>query len=547
MALRTIDGILLKDMVTAGAALLEKNRQAVDQLNVFPVPDGDTGTNMSQTMNSAVREMNGHEMGAAGDVLKAVARGALKGARGNSGVILSQILRGFAKASEGVENIDANVLRNMLLKGSETAYKAIMKPKEGTILTVIRVISEDVDAAFRPDWDLIDMMKFILKSGDAILRRTTDMLPALKQAGVVDSGGKGLCIVLTGFLSAMQGEHVDNALVAAEQMTLPGDFVDDHDALEEITYGYCTEFIVSHPNEDCTDDAVTRFRNRLSKIGDCVVVVYDGEVVKVHVHTNDPGKAIQMGLSLGELDSIKVDNMMEEFRERMEKKLKAHAVELKEYGMVSISLGDGLTTIFKDLGVDAVVDGGQTMNPSIDDIMQAVEKIPAKNVFVLPNNSNVILAADQAAQIITDKNVMVVPTRSVPQGISAAVAFMPDLSPADNLQSMKEAARHVKTGQVTFAVRDTTLDGAEIHQGDIMGMSDGKIVSIGSDISAVSQDLLRGMVDDETELITVFYGADTTEENAQALADKLGELFPDCDVEVHAGGQPLYYYLFSVE
>ncbi len=547
MALRTIDGILLKDMITAGAALLEKNRQAVDQLNVFPVPDGDTGTNMSQTMNSAVREMNGHEMGAAGDVLKAVARGALKGARGNSGVILSQILRGFAKASEGVEDIDATVLRNMLLKGSETAYKAIMKPKEGTILTVIRVISEDVDAAFRPDWDLIDMMKFILKSGDAILRRTTDMLPALKQAGVVDSGGKGLCIVLTGFLSAMQGEHVDNAVVATEQMTLPGDFVDDHEALEEITFGYCTEFIVSHPNEDCTDDAVSRFRNRLSKIGDCVVVVYDGEVVKVHVHTNDPGKAIQMGLSLGELDSIKVDNMMEEFRERMEKKLKAREVELKEYGMVSISLGDGLATIFKDLGVDVIVDGGQTMNPSIDDIMQAVEKTPAKNVFVLPNNSNVILAADQAAQIITDKNVMVVPTRSVPQGISAAVAFMPDFSPADNFESMKEAARHVKTGQVTFAVRDTTLDGAEIHQGDIMGLNDGKIVSIGSDISAVSQDLLRGMVDDESELITVFYGADTTEEAAQALAGKLGEMFPDCDVEVHPGGQPLYYYLFSVE
>jgi uncharacterized protein len=547
LALRTIDGILLKDMITAGAALLEKNRQAVDQLNVFPVPDGDTGTNMSQTMNSAVREMNGHEMGAAGDVLKAVARGALKGARGNSGVILSQILRGFAKASEGVEDIDATVLRNMLLKGSETAYKAIMKPKEGTILTVIRVISEDVDAAFRPDWDLIDMMKFILKSGDAILRRTTDMLPALKQAGVVDSGGKGLCIVLTGFLSAMQGEHVDNAVVATEQMTLPGDFVDDHESLEEITFGYCTEFIVSHPNEDCNDDAVSRFRNRLSKIGDCVVVVYDGEVVKVHVHTNDPGKAIQMGLSLGELDSIKVDNMMEEFRERMEKKLKAREVELKEYGMVSISLGDGLATIFKDLGVDVIVDGGQTMNPSIDDIMQAVEKTPAKNVFVLPNNSNVILAADQAAQIITDKNVMVVPTRSVPQGISAAVAFMPDFSPADNFESMKEAARHVKTGQVTFAVRDTTLDGAEIHQGDIMGLNDGKIVSIGNDISAVSQDLLRGMVDDESELITVFYGADTAEEAAQALAGKLGEMFPDCDVEVHPGGQPLYYYLFSVE
>ncbi len=547
MALRTIDGILLKDMISAGAALLEKNRQTVDQLNVFPVPDGDTGTNMSQTMNAAVREMTSRDLVMAGEIMQAVARGALKGARGNSGVILSQIFRGFARAAEGLDNIDATALRNMLRQGADTAYKAIMKPKEGTILTVIRVIAEDVEAAFRPDWDLIDMMGFALGSGDAILRRTTDMLPALKQAGVVDSGGKGLCVVLAGFLSALKGEHIDAVGIEAAPAALPGDFVDDHAALEEITFGYCTEFIVSHPNEDCTDAAVTRFRNRLEKIGDCVVVVSDGEVVKVHVHTNDPGKAIQMGLALGELDAIKVDNMMEEFRERMAKKTEQKPVELKDYGMVSVSQGDGLAAIMADLGVDVVVDGGQTMNPSIDDIMQAVEKVPARTVYVFPNNSNIIMAADQAAQIVTDKSVLVVPTRSVPQGIAAAVAFMPE-DPADvNLEHMKEAARAVKTGQVTYAVRDTTLDGAEIHEGDIMGLMDGKISSLGQDVSAVSIDLLRGMVDDESELITVFYGQDVSEADAEALSKQLTQIFPDCDVEVHKGGQPLYYYLFSVE
>lgn len=547
LALKTIDGILLKDMISAGAALLEKNRQAVDQLNVFPVPDGDTGTNMSQTINAAVREMTSRDLVNAGEIMQAVARGALKGARGNSGVILSQILRGFARAAEGADNIDASMLRDMFLRGSETAYKAIMKPKEGTILTVIRVIAEEVDAAFRPDWDLIEMMDFALTSGDRILRQTTDMLPALKQAGVVDSGGKGLCIVLKGFMSAMQGEHIDSAVIESGQVALPGDFVDDHDSLDEITYGYCTEFIVSHPNEDCTDNAVARFRSRLEKIGDCVVVVSDGEVVKVHVHTNDPGKAIQMGLALGELDSIKVDNMMEEFRERMEKKLKAQKVELKDYGMVAVSLGEGLANILTDLGVDVVVDGGQTMNPSIDDIVQAIGKTSARNVFVFPNNSNIIMAADQAAQIVSDKNVMVVPTRSVPQGIAAAVAFMPDDAAEVNFANMKEAADAVKTGQVTYAVRDTTLDGAEIHKGDIMGLMDGKISSIGHDIADVSIDLLRGMVDDVSELITVFYGADTAEEEAAALSERLTEIFPDCDVEVHMGGQPLYYYLFSVE
>lgn len=547
MALKTIDGILLKDMISAGAALLEKNRQAVDQLNVFPVPDGDTGTNMSQTMNAAVREMTGRDLVNAGEIMQAVARGALKGARGNSGVILSQIFRGFAKAAEGAVDIDAALLRDMLRQGAETAYKAIMKPKEGTILTVIRVIAEEVDSAFMPGWDLIDMMDYVLRSGDAILRQTTDMLPALKQAGVVDSGGKGLCIVLKGFMSAMQGEHIDSAVIETGEVALPGDFVDDHDSLEEITFGYCTEFIVSHPNEDCTDSAVVRFRSRLEKIGDCVVVVSDGEVVKVHVHTNDPGKAIQMGLALGELDSIKVDNMLEEFRERMEKRLKARQAEQKEFGMVAVSLGDGLASILTDLGVDMIVDGGQTMNPSIDDIIQAIEKVNARTVFVFPNNSNIIMAADQAAQIVSDKNVLVVPTRSVPQGISAAVAFMPDDSADANLENMKAAAQSVRTGQVTYAVRDTTLDGAEIHEGDIMGLMDGKISSIGQSVQEVSIDLLRGMVDDDSELITVFYGKDTSEDDANELAGKLGEIFPDCDIELHMGGQPLYYYLFSVE
>lgn len=547
MALKTIDGILLKDMISAGAALLEKNRQAVDQLNVFPVPDGDTGTNMSQTMNAAVREMTGRDLVNAGEIMQAVARGALKGARGNSGVILSQIFRGFAKAAEGAVDIDAALLRDMLRQGAETAYKAIMKPKEGTILTVIRVIAEEVDSAFMAGWDLIDMMDYVLRSGDAILRQTTDMLPALKQAGVVDSGGKGLCIVLKGFMSAMQGEHIDSAVIETGEVALPGDFVDDHDSLEEITFGYCTEFIVSHPNEDCTDSAVARFRSRLEKIGDCVVVVSDGEVVKVHVHTNDPGKAIQMGLALGELDSIKVDNMLEEFRERMEKRLKARQAEQKEFGMVAVSLGEGLASILTDLGVDMIVDGGQTMNPSIDDIIQAIEKVNARTVFVFPNNSNIIMAADQAAQIVSDKNVLVVPTRSVPQGISAAVAFMPDDAADANLENMKSAAQSVKTGQVTYAVRDTTLDGAEIHEGDIMGLMDGKISSIGQSVQEVSIDLLRGMVDDNSELITVFYGKDTSEDDANELAGKLGEIFPDCDIELHMGGQPLYYYLFSVE
>jgi DAK2 domain fusion protein YloV len=547
LALKTIDGILLKDMISAGAALLEKNRQAVDQLNVFPVPDGDTGTNMSQTMNAAVREMTGRDLVNAGEIMQAVARGALKGARGNSGVILSQIFRGFAKAAEGAVDIDAALLRDMLRQGAETAYKAIMKPKEGTILTVIRVIAEEVDSAFMAGWDLIDMMDYVLRSGDAILRQTTDMLPALKQAGVVDSGGKGLCIVLKGFMSAMQGEHIDSAVIETGEVALPGDFVDDHDSLEEITFGYCTEFIVSHPNEDCTDSAVARFRSRLEKIGDCVVVVSDGEVVKVHVHTNDPGKAIQMGLALGELDSIKVDNMLEEFRERMEKRLKARQAEQKEFGMVAVSLGEGLASILTDLGVDMIVDGGQTMNPSIDDIIQAIEKVNARTVFVFPNNSNIIMAADQAAQIVSDKNVLVVPTRSVPQGISAAVAFMPDDAADANLENMKSAAQSVKTGQVTYAVRDTTLDGAEIHEGDIMGLMDGKISSIGQSVQEVSIDLLRGMVDDDSELITVFYGKDTSEDDANELAGKLGEIFPDCDIELHMGGQPLYYYLFSVE
>ena len=439
MPITTIDGLMLKEMFLSGAALLDKNRQAVDALNVFPVPDGDTGTNMSQTILSAVKELGSRTFSGAGDVAAAEAKGALKGARGNSGVILSQILRGFSKALDGADLMDAALLTSALRLGAETAYKAVMKPKEGTILTVIRVIAEEVELESAKTDDLDILTRVIIEQGDAILRRTPDMLPVLKQAGVVDSGGKGLMVFFAGFRAALMGEPIDTAATteATAPKPLPGDYVDDHSKLEEITYAYCTEFIVSHPRPDMKDTEVARLRKRLERIGDCVVVVGDLEIVKVHVHTNEPGKALQMALELGELDNIKIDNMLEEFRERQAERAKqaeeaeeaaaAEAEPNKPFGMVAVALGEGISNIFHDLGVDKVVDGGQTMNPSTDDLLQAVESIHADEVFVLPNNSNIILAAQQAAEL-AGKKVWVVPTKSVPMGISAAVAFMGDVS-----------------------------------------------------------------------------------------------------------------------
>ena len=549
---KKIDGMMLKEMFSSGAALLTQNRESVDALNVFPVPDGDTGTNMTQTITSAIREMNSKRYTSVSDVADAVARGALKGARGNSGVILSQILRGFARALAGHDEIDVPLLAQMMREGANTAYKAIMKPKEGTILTVARVIADETEK-FAPQCEDVDaLFKAILVSGDAILRRTPDMLPVLKQAGVVDSGGMGLMVVYRGMYSALTGEPVEQTEMDGKtEKTLPGEFVDDHEALsvEDIKFGYCTEFIVSHPREDMKDSEVVRFRKRLERIGDCVVVVSDLSMVKVHVHTNDPGKAIQYALELGELDSIKVDNMFEEARERAEMKRQAEeakAAELKEYGIVSVALGDGLAAIFRELNVDKIVDGGQTMNPSIQDLAEAVEATHAKNVFILPNNTNIILAAQQAAEL-TDRNVIVLSTKSVPMGISAALAFNPDASVEENTEAMKEAAENVHTASITYAVRDTNYDNREIHTGDIMGMLDNKLEILGHDVTDVAKQCAEKLVNEDASLITIYYGADVDKAQADALCEALAGEFPDCDVEVQNGGQPLYYYLVAVE
>ena len=551
MAIQKIDGMLLKEMFASGASLLVNNREQVDALNVFPVPDGDTGTNMSQTITSAIKEINAKPFTSAADVSNAAARGALRGARGNSGVILSQILRGFSKALQGHEEIDGVLLAQMLRSGANTAYKAVMKPKEGTILTVIRVIAEEAEEARDKQGDVVELFKLVLAVGDAILKRTPEMLPVLKQAGVVDSGGMGLMVVLRGMYAALTGEPVDAIVTepAPDKVGMPGEFVDDHEALDEIKFGYCTEFIVSHPRPDVNESDVVRLRRRLERIGDCVLVIADMNVVKVHVHTNEPGKALQYALELGELDAIKIDNMFEERRERdarMAQEAAAKAAEQKEFGIVAVALGEGLVDIFRDLNVDQVVDGGQTMNPSIQDLAQACDATNAKNVIILPNNTNIILAAQQAVEL-TERNVIVLPTKSVPMGISAALAFDPNVSPDENEAAMKEAAEQVHTASITYAVRDTNYDGQQIHAHDIMGMLDNKLSVLGQDIPQVARDITEKMVNEDSGLITIYYGQDIAESDAQALCDELAETYPDCDVELQSGGQPLYYYLIAVE
>ena len=551
MANKKIDGMMLKEMFSSGAALLTQNRESVDALNVFPVPDGDTGSNMSQTITAAIKEMNAKRYTSAADVADAVARGALKGARGNSGVILSQILRGIARGLAGHEDVDCALMIQAVRQGANTAYKAVMKPKEGTILTVIRVIAEDLERSGGKCETLEELFKLLLTSGDAILKKTPEMLPVLKQAGVVDSGGMGLMVIFRGMYAALTGETVEIEESSGAAQSMPGEYVDDHGDLrvEDITFGYCTEFIVSHPRPDMKESEVVRLRKRLEKIGDCVLVISDLSVVKVHVHTNDPGKAMQYALELGELDAIKVDNMFEEAREREAKRqaaAEAEAAKLKDYGVVAVALGEGIDRIFQDLMVDQIVDGGQTMNPSIQDLAQAVEATHAKNVYILPNNTNIILAAQQASEL-TEKNVIVLPTKSVPMGISAMLAFSADMSVEENTAAMTEAAENVHTASITYAVRDTTYEGREIHQGDIMGMIDNKLSVLGSQVHQVGLDIAEKMVNEDTDLITIYYGSDVSEEDAQELCDALAEVYDDCDVELQYGGQPLYYYLIAVE
>ena len=562
MSQQAIDGLLLKEMIIAGANLLEQNREAIDALNVFPVPDGDTGTNMSLTMKSTVKEIAAQDVASASKLAGLAARGALKGARGNSGVILSQILRGFSRGIEGCDTIDAEAFARGLRSGADTAYKAVMKPKEGTILTVIRVIAEDAQryVAKKPR-TVAEVLDKMIRSGEAILEKTPDMLPALKQAGVVDSGGQGLLTVFKGWRAAYNGEKIEET-AAGVGNAATFEFEDDHDALEELTFKYCTEFVIQDMNEGVTEDDINKFRTRLGRIGDCVVCVGDFEFVKVHVHTNDPGKAIQWACAMGDLVNLKIDNMAEERKERLakaeaaqkeaeQKRQEEEAAKAeepkKEYGMVAVSLGEGFSSIFTDLGVDHIVEGGQTMNPSIEDILDAIHGVGAKNVIVLPNNSNVILAASQAAELADDVNVLVLPTKNVAMGIGAVIAFNPEASLEENREEMTAAAEQVKTGQITFAVRDTVFEDKEIKEGDIIGIHNGRIETVGQNVHDIAVDLVGHVVEEGDSLITIYYGQDTSEEDAQALGTEVAELFGDLDVEVQYGGQPLYYYLISAE
>ena len=542
--MNTIDGLMLKEMFLSGAANINANREAIDALNVFPVPDGDTGTNMCQTMNAAVKDLHNRTFPSVYEVANCAAKGALRGARGNPGVILSQILRGFAKGLEGAEEMDAELLVKALRSGADMAYKAIMKPKEGTILTVARVTADDMTREAQKTQDLVELFDALIGYSNAILKKTPDMLPVLKSAGVVDSGGKGLVTIFAGFYAALTGKPIE---VDTEVAAVSTEIADEHaTSVEDIRFAYCTEFIVSHPKPDMRESDVVRLRERLERIGDCVVVVSDMSIVKVHVHTNDPGRALQMALELGELDSIKIDNMLEEARERQAKRQAEEAAKVKEYGIVSVALGAGFTQIFNDLMVDKLVDGGQTMNPSIEDLYEAIESTHAKNVFVLPNNTNIILAAQQAGEL-TEKNVAVLPTKSVAMGIAAAIAFNPDAPFEENLATMTEAAERVHTASITYAVRDTVFEGLEIHEGNIMGLIDNKVKLLGDDVEDVAKRLLAEMVTEESELITIYHGADVSEERAADLEAFVSDTYGDCEVMCYNGGQPLYYYFIAVE
>ena len=552
---KTIDGLLLRDMVMAGTALLEKNREAVDALNVFPVPDGDTGTNMSLTMQSATREINSKEFLRADEAANALAKGALKGARGNSGVITSQLLRGFAKSVNGIDKITPIQFAEALAKGAEMAYKAVMKPKEGTILTVARVVAEDaIKQAQKDPEDYDQLFSVILKSGEAILKKTPDMLPALKQAGVVDSGGRGLMLIYQGYAAVLRGEDINLAETGMEN-DYAAETDDCHDLTKDLTHTYCVNFSLVRFREDCDEHDLDSFRRRLNRIGDNVNVIGDLHRAQVHIHTDNPGSVLEYGVELAEILDIRIDNLADMKRKLeadngsspVEEELPSASAEPeKKYGFVAVSLGAGFSQFFQDLNVDRIVEGGQTMNPSVDDLLSAVNQVPAQCVFIFPNNGNVIFAANQAAELCK-KDVRVIPTKNVAMGIAAAIAFQNDLDPEENVARMDEAAQHVKTAMVTYAIRDSEYNGIAIKQGDIIGLHNGKIEYSGSSIREVVLEMMKNIITDDDELITVYYGADVKEEDAKEIADEIEAEYDACDVECHNGGQPLYYYLISVE
>ena len=550
--MNTIDAKLLARMFLAGAKNLEVKKEWINELNVFPVPDGDTGTNMTLTIMSAVKEVNNLEDVQMTSLAKAISSGSLRGARGNSGVILSQLLRGFTKGIRDLEELDAVALARAVDKGVETAYKAVMKPKEGTILTVARGVADKALELAEDAEDLQTFLEDVLEEGRRVLAKTPDMLPVLKEAGVVDSGGQGLMVVLEGAFDAFMGKEVDLTFDGGESAKV---VKITPQAEADIKFGYCTEFIIVLNKEFTAEDEVD-FKAYLSSLGDSIVCVADDEVVKIHVHTNDPGLAIQRALTYGSLSRIKIDNMREEHQEKLIKdaeKIAAQQAEeaakapKKEVGFISVSIGEGFGQIFRDLGVDYLIEGGQTMNPSTEAMLNAISKVNAEHIFILPNNKNIILAANQAKALTKDKDIIVIPTKTVPQGITAVINYVPEKSVEDNEKDMTEEITRVKTGQITYAVRDTHIDDKEIHEGDIMGIGDHGMLAVGKEVAAVAKETVEQMVDDETELISIYYGEGFTEEEAEKLAGELEEQYDYCDVEVNCGGQPIYYCIISVE
>ncbi|MCI5500624.1 MAG: DAK2 domain-containing protein [Lachnospiraceae bacterium] len=559
MSLKSIDAGMLQKMFLSGAKALEAKKEYINELNVFPVPDGDTGTNMTMTIMSAAKEVSSLENPTMDQLGKSISGGSLRGARGNSGVIMSQIFRGFVKEIKGKDELDVDDIANAINHAAETAYKAVMKPKEGTILTVAKaggdkamelLINDDTD-------DIIEFCDLVAQEMENTLLKTPDMLPVLKQAGVVDSGGEGLMTFIRGAIDALNGRVTDFSLSNGDTTVANNKSSAISDASADIKFGYCTEFIILLERDDNLVEA--QLKEYLQKIGDCVVVVADDDIVKVHVHTNDPGLAIQKALTYGSLTSIKIDNMREEHNEKVirdaqkaeeteglvqkEVKVNSH----KEDGFIAVSAGEGLSDIFKDLGADYIIEGGQTMNPSTEDILEAIEKVNADNIFILPNNGNIILAAEQAKKLTEDKNIIVIPSKNIPQGIAAMINYIGGKSLEDNEKTMSEEMLNIKSGQVTYAVRDTVMDGKDIKQGDFMGLTDKTIVSVGKTVEEAAKSLIESLIDDDSELVSLYYGADVTEEQAEALADSILSLHDDIEVEVQFGGQPVYSYFVSVE
>ena len=574
MGISTIDAGMLKNAFLAGAKGLEAKKDWINELNVFPVPDGDTGTNMTLTIMAAAKEVAELENPTMDQLAKAISSGSLRGARGNSGVILSQLLRGFTKEIKAVEEIDTTILANAMVRGTETAYKAVMKPKEGTILTVAKAMADKgLEMASQTD-DIEEFVKQVIEYGDYVLSQTPEMLPVLKQAGVVDSGGQGLMQVVKGAVDGLLGRTVDFSLdtvpdsgnrPAAGEKAARGAARTDIDTAD-IKFGYCTEFIINL-EKVYTDKDETELKSYLESIGDSLVVVSDDEIVKVHVHTNHPGLAFEKALAFGSLSRMKIDNMREEHQERViqdserlareqaareqEDKDKATGEEApserREYGFIAVSSGEGLSDIFRGIGADCLIEGGQTMNPSTEDMLKAIERVNAENIFILPNNKNIIMAAQQARDLTEDKNIIVIPSRTVPQGITALVNFMPDLGPEENTRTMTEEMGNVRTAQITYAVRTTNIDGIDIEEGDIMALGDHGMLAVGKSVDGVALDAMKEMLDEESELVTIYYGADVSEHEAKVLEEQAQEQYPDKEIELQYGGQPIYYYLISAE